>query len=38
MKKKIVQSGYRISLNLLRAKFKKKKNDNATVEDVVRYA
>jgi hypothetical protein len=32
----VVQSGYRISFNLLRAKFKKM-DDNATVEDVARY-
>jgi Plant mobile domain len=32
----VVQSGYRISLNLLRAKFKKM-DDNVTVEDVARY-
>jgi hypothetical protein len=32
----VVQSGYRISLNLLRAKFKKY-DDNVTVKDVARY-
>jgi hypothetical protein len=32
----VIQSGYRISLNLLRAKFKKL-DDNATVENVARY-
>jgi hypothetical protein len=32
----VVQSGYRISLNLLRAKFKKL-DDNATIEDISRY-
>jgi Plant mobile domain len=32
----VVQSGYQISLNLLRAKFKNL-DDNATVEDVARY-
>jgi Plant mobile domain len=32
----VVQSGYRISLNLLRVKFKKL-DDNATVQDVARY-
>jgi hypothetical protein len=32
----VVQSGYQISLNLLRAKFKNL-DDNSTVEDVARY-